>query len=52
MDQANRFLNPSLGDGVFDRVGGKTLWEIHTDVIPQEELQRYVFSLWGRDGES
>jgi [phosphatase 2A protein]-leucine-carboxy methyltransferase len=49
-------LSPSLGPGVFDTAGGKTLWEIHEGVIPQQELQRYavqrllVFACNGADG--
>ncbi|ORY29999.1 S-adenosyl-L-methionine-dependent methyltransferase [Naematelia encephala] len=38
--QANRFLDPALGEGVFAKAGGKTLWEIREGVIPPEELQR------------
>jgi len=38
--QAERFTDGKLGKGAFERAGGKSLWEIRTDVIPAEELAR------------
>ncbi|WWC60814.1 uncharacterized protein I303_103390 [Kwoniella dejecticola CBS 10117] len=38
--QADRFLDPSLGQGVFAQSGVKTLWQVRETVIHPEELQR------------
>ncbi|GFZ45862.1 Leucine carboxyl methyltransferase 1 [Saitozyma sp. JCM 24511] len=38
--QAGRFLADSLGPGVFDRAGAKSLWEIRESVVPPTELRR------------
>jgi [phosphatase 2A protein]-leucine-carboxy methyltransferase len=42
--QAGRFLAESLGSGVFDRAGAKSLWEIRESVVPPAELRRWVYS--------
>ncbi|WVW82772.1 hypothetical protein I302_104783 [Kwoniella bestiolae CBS 10118] len=38
--QAQRFLDPSLGKGVFEKSGVKTLWQVREEVIDPQELQR------------
>ncbi|WRT67426.1 uncharacterized protein IL334_004397 [Kwoniella shivajii] len=38
--QADRFLDPRLGKGVFDQSGVKTLWQVRDEVIDAKELQR------------
>ncbi|OCF71555.1 leucine carboxyl methyltransferase 1 [Kwoniella mangroviensis CBS 8886] len=38
--QAQRFLDPSLGKGMFENSGVKTLWQVRGQVIDSEELSR------------
>ena len=43
--QAARFLDTTLGEGVFQMSGAKSLWEIRNRVIAKHELARSVFSV-------
>ncbi|KAL1409049.1 carboxy methyl transferase for protein phosphatase 2A [Vanrija albida] len=38
--QAERFLDPRLGDGVFTKSGAKSLWSIRSDVVSDAEQAR------------